>query len=84
MPALPARDVEDARAGGKRQDLEESGHLAPVAREIEDRLVFEQVVGVEVGLPPLAGRAGARQKKTGSRYAPKTSSSARRISKSVQ
>ena len=90
VPALAAWDVEDAGTGGEPEDLDETGDLAAVPLECEDRFVLEQVVRVEVRRPPFgraAAPAGARtrgQKNTGSRYAPNTSSMAARISYSVQ
>jgi hypothetical protein len=64
---LTTRHVEDAGTRWKGEQLDQSSDLAAIAREIEDRLIFEQVVGVEVGLPPLGRLLGGRQKKTGSR-----------------
>src|SRR5438034_11032809 len=112
---LPARNVQHARTDGQLEELDETRDLPPIVLEPEDRLVLEQVVRIEVRLPPLGGTrdagigsrprgfwvardglrlpapasvrppaAGTRptpdQKNTGSRYAPKTSSIARRIS----
>lgn len=87
MAPLAARDVEHPGAVGKGKDGEEPRRLLPVALEREDRVVLEQVMSVEVRLPPVGGRRGARpliQKNTGSRYAPNTSSIAARISNRVQ
>ena len=76
MPPLTAGTVEDPRADGEIEDVDQPRDLQPVARGIEERLVLQEVAGVEVARPPVR-RA---QKNTGSRYAPKTSSSAARIS----
>jgi hypothetical protein len=90
VPSLPAGDVEDTRPRREREDLEQARDLAAVALRREDRLVLEEIVGVEVMSPPVGaadgagapGRtlAGRAQKNTGSRYAPNTSSIAARIS----
>ena len=64
MAPLPAGDVEDARAGGKLEELEQPRHLVPVTLQGEERLVLEEVLIVEVAAPPLGGLL---QKKTGSR-----------------
>lgn len=68
VATLPARHVEDARAGGQLQDLEQTRDLSSVTLEREERFVLQQVLGVEVRRPPVGLRGG--QKKTGSRYAP--------------
>lgn len=81
VTALPARDVENSRSDRQTQDFLQPRDLDPVAPQVEDRLVLPQVMGVECRLPPLRGFL---QKKTGSRYAPKTDSIAARISYSVQ
>ena len=77
MPALPTGNVEDPRTDRQLEDLDEPRRIAAVLLRGEERLVLEQVVGVEVRRPPLRS---CTQKNTGSRYAPKTSSIARRIS----
>ena len=74
MPSLPARYIQDASTGWQLEDFDEARNLASVATRVEDRLVFEEVLLVEIRGPPVA------QKKTGSRYAPNTSSIAARIS----
>ena len=86
VAALTARDVEDPRAGGQPENIDQASDLAAVACEVEDRAVLEQVVGVEVSGPPIVGNGtfSRSQKKTGSRYAPNTASIAARISYSVQ
>ena len=82
VPSLPARHVEDARARGQPEDVDESRDLTPIALEREQWLVLAQVLVVEVPRPPLT--VPIAQKKTGSRYAPNTLSSAARISNNVQ
>jgi hypothetical protein len=94
VPALPAGNVEDSRAVRKAKHVYDSRCFVPVALESEDRLVLEEVLGIEVRLPPLSwlrlaspgrwNRFSRGQKNTGSRYAPNTSSMAARISYSVQ
>jgi hypothetical protein len=74
---LPAGAVEDARAGRQREQVDEPRDLPAVALRREERLVLLQVVGVEVGRPPVGGaglrapgrrrRARRAQKNTGSR-----------------
>jgi hypothetical protein len=77
VPALPARYIENARANRKREQLDETRYFLAVALGREEKTVLTEIVGVEGRLPPLAR---FRQKKTGSRYAPKTASIAARIS----
>ena len=77
MTTLAAGDVEDARTDRELEDLDQPPGVATILLRREERLVLEQIVGVEVRRPPLAP---CGQKNTGSRYAPKTSSIARRIS----
>jgi hypothetical protein len=67
VASLAARHVEQARTGGQREDLDQPRDLATVAREVEDRFVLEEVMGVEVRLPPFARLSRRAQKKTGSR-----------------
>jgi hypothetical protein len=55
VPPLSARDVEDARSGRKSEQLNETSYFVAVTLEGEDGLVFEQVLSVEVGLPPFSG-----------------------------
>jgi hypothetical protein len=64
VPPLTARDIEYPRARRQSQDVDHSSDFVTVALEREDRLVFEQIVRVEIRLPPFAFPA---QKKTGSR-----------------
>ena len=54
VASLPARDVEQARAGWKAEDVDQSRDFVPVALERKQRLVLEQVLPVEVALPPFA------------------------------
>ena len=77
MPALSARHVEHARPNRKSQQLDKARYFLSVALGREKKTVLTEIVGVEGRLPPLAR---FRQKKTGSRYAPKTASIAARIS----
>ena len=88
---LAARHVENARAGRQPEQLDQPRDFLPVALEREERLVLEQILRVEVRISHHSrcfaralSRASRAQKKTGSRYAPNTSSSAARISYSVQ
>jgi hypothetical protein len=53
MAPLPTRHVEDARARGQLEDLEQTRGLAPVALEREERFVFKQVLGIEIRRPPI-------------------------------
>jgi hypothetical protein len=55
MPPLSARNVEDARAGGGAEDVDEPRDFVAIALEGEERLVLEQVLGVEVVRPPVSG-----------------------------
>jgi len=68
MSALAARNVEDPRAGGKAKNIEQASDLSTVACEVEDRTVFEQVVGVEVSGPPVIGN---RESGIGNRWVPR-------------
>jgi hypothetical protein len=74
---LTAWHIENSSARGKAEQVEEAGRFAPVALESEKWAVLQEIVGVERGLPPFFCLL---QKKTGSRYAPKTLSIAARIS----
>jgi hypothetical protein len=77
VPALTAWNVEESRADRQLEQLDQTRCLATVTCECEERAVLEEVVSVERRLPPLAFLF---QKKTGSRYAPKTASIAALIS----
>ena len=81
MPALSAGYVQYARANRESKQLDEARDFLTVALGREEKAVLTEIVGVEGRLPPLAR---FRQKKTGSRYAPKTASIAARISYRVQ
>jgi hypothetical protein len=71
VTSLSARHVEQSSAGRESEQIDEPADLPPIAAEVEDRLILEQVVLVEVLRPPIGGRRSlclARgQKKTGSR-----------------
>src|SRR5215217_3792656 len=53
MAALAARHVEQARARRKTKELDQPRRFAAVAVRGKDRLVLEQVLCIEVALPPL-------------------------------
>jgi hypothetical protein len=81
VPTLTTRDVEHTGADGEAKDLEDAANFLPIAAEAEKRFVFMEVAIVEERCPPLASvRTALAQKKTGSRYAPKTASIAALIS----
>jgi hypothetical protein len=67
MPPLAAWNVEDARARRKAEDVDQARDLAAIALDGEERLVLEQILIVEVRLPPLGALFSGAQKKTGSR-----------------
>jgi hypothetical protein len=67
VSSLAARNVEDARAGRKAEDVDQARNLAAIALEREQRLVLEEILIVEVRLPPLGALFLGAQKKTGSR-----------------
>ena len=68
MASLAARAFENASARRESEDLDQPRDLSPVPLEREERLVFEEVLGVEVRRPPVArARRSTRQKNTGSR-----------------
>ena len=77
MPALAARHVENARFCRQSEQVYQARSLLAIPLGGEQKAVLEEIVGVECRLPPLARFL---QKKTGSRYAPKTVSIAARIS----
>src|SRR4029453_18085887 len=58
VAALPARHVENPRSSRQPEYVDEPSDLTTIAGEIEDRAVFEEVLGVEVLRPPVALRAG--------------------------
>lgn len=78
---LSARRVENARSHRQPEDFDYPSCLGARALRREYRIVFPEVLRVEIAFPPLGLTT---QKNTGSRYAPKTSSIAARISYSVQ
>src|SRR4051812_2231285 len=53
MASLAARYVENARARRQANHVEKSGNFLAVALEREQRLVLEQILSVEIALPPL-------------------------------
>jgi hypothetical protein len=67
MSSLAAWNVEDARARRKAEDVDQARDLAAIALDGEERLVLEQILIVEVRLPPLGALFLGAQKKTGSR-----------------
>jgi hypothetical protein len=67
VTALTTRDVEHARARRKSELVNQPRGLMAIALEREQRLVLEQVLVVEVRLPPFAPLLFRAQKKTGSR-----------------
>jgi hypothetical protein len=67
MSSLAAWNDEDARARRKAEDVDQARDLAAIALEREQRLVLEQILIVEVRLPPLGALFLGAQKKTGSR-----------------
>jgi hypothetical protein len=77
MAPLPTWRIEDARANGKSEHVDDARGLGSIPLRGEDRRVLEKVVRIEIAFPPLRL---STQKNTGSRYAPKTSSIAARIS----
>jgi len=56
VTALPAWHVKHASARRESKELDDASDLPAIAAEVEDRLVLEEVVGVEVARPPLALR----------------------------
>jgi hypothetical protein len=77
VAALTAWRIEDARAKGESEPINDARSLSTIALGCEYRSVFKEVMRIEIAFPPLRLAA---QKNTGSRYAPKTSSIAARIS----
>jgi hypothetical protein len=67
MSSLAAWNVEDSRARRKAEDVDQARDFAAIALEREQRLVLEQIVIVEVRLPPFGALGLRAQKKTGSR-----------------
>jgi hypothetical protein len=56
VPTLAARHIEDAGFRWKAEHLDEACYLTTVAFGCEERLVFVQVLGVEVARPPIGRR----------------------------
>ncbi len=79
VAALTARRIQDARADRQTKQLDYPPSFGAIALGREDRTVFPEVMRIEIVFPPLPPRS-VGQKKTGSRYAPNTSSIAARIS----
>ena len=48
MSALAAGDVENSRAHRELENVDQPGDVAPILPGREERLVLEQVMGVEV------------------------------------
>jgi hypothetical protein len=64
VPALAARTIQNARADGQLEDVDQPADLTAIAGEIEERFVLEEIPLVEERRPPIGRRFG--QKKTGS------------------
>ena len=64
MSSLSARDVEYPRSDGEAEEIYQTGCFLAIVLGREEETVFQEIVGVEGGLPPLARFL---QKKTGSR-----------------
>ena len=77
MATLTAGRIENTRANGKSERIDDARRLGTIALSCEYGSVLEEVVRIEIAFPPLRL---STQKNTGSRYAPKTSSIAARIS----
>ena len=77
MPALTAWSIEYARPDRESKNFYDPRSFRAIALSGEYRRVLEKVMRIEIAFPPLRL---ASQKNTGSRYAPKTSSIAARIS----
>jgi hypothetical protein len=63
MPALPAGNVEYPSSDRQPQYVYDSCDFLPIALQREYRLILEQILGIEIRLPPLR----FYQKNTGSR-----------------
>jgi hypothetical protein len=53
MTPLAAGAVENARPDGKSENLDEPSDVLPIADWIEQRLVFNEVMLVEILFPPV-------------------------------
>ena len=81
MASLTTWSIENARSDRKSQNFDDTRDLGAIALRSENWSVLEEIMRIEIAFPPLRL---STQKNTGSRYAPKTSSIAARISYSVQ
>jgi hypothetical protein len=64
VSSLSARDVEYPRSHGEADEIYQTCCFLAIVLGREEETVFQEIVGVEGGLPPLARFL---QKKTGSR-----------------
>ena len=55
MPSLAAGNVEDLRAVRRAEDVDEPRDFLTIALEGEEGLVLEQVLRIEIRLPPVGG-----------------------------
>ena len=55
MSSLATRNVENSRPRGKAEQLDQPSNFTPIALRREDWLVLEEILGVEVGAPPIGG-----------------------------
>jgi hypothetical protein len=63
MPALTAGHVEYSRSNRQSKHIDDARGFMAIALGRENRLILEQILGIEIRFPPLA----FTQKKTGSR-----------------
>jgi hypothetical protein len=83
VTSLTARRIQDTRPDRQTEQLDYATSFRAIALRRKDRTVFPEVMRIEIAFPPLPlplPRRSVAQKKTGSRYAPNTSSIAARIS----
>ena len=59
VPSLAARAIEDTGADRELQHIEQPRDLAPVPRQVEDRLVLQEIALIEVRLPPIGRQFSA-------------------------
>ena len=64
VATLPARNIEDSRSHRQTEYFQQPRYIAPITFGSKERLVLEEIVGVEGRFPPLGM---FRQKNTGSR-----------------
>jgi hypothetical protein len=64
VSSLAARNIQYSRADGQAEEIYEARRFLAIALGGEEETVFQEIVGVEGRLPPLARFL---QKKTGSR-----------------